>query len=123
MVWKSLEPKIGFKRRSLKELLLKTLVLTLVLLKLAGCYACGAPGPSDLSKKREKIGEYAGKNFLYFYMYIAPFIRILPIFMYNTCFFTNKIYVYVKNLLRVNVFIMSCCGFMICFPFISLLFI
>ena len=102
---------------------LSFLFVIILVRKLVRRYACGAPGPSDLSKKREKIGEYAGKNFLYFYMYIAPFIRILPIFMYNTCFFTNKIYVYVKNLLRVNVFIMSCCGFMICFPFISLLFI
>ena len=83
--------------------------------KLARRYACGTPGPSDLSKKREKIGEYAGKNFLYFYTYTAPFIRILPIFMYNTCFFTNKIYVYVKKMLRVNVFMLSCCGFMFCF--------
>ena len=66
--------------------------------KLARHYACGTPRPSDLLKKRKKNRGVRGENFLYFYMYYTPFLCILPIFMYDTCFF----YIYNTCLCKKN---------------------
>lgn len=57
----------------------EVVVVDILVWKLARRYACCTPKPSDLLKKQKKFGEYAGRNFLYFYMYDSFFLRIIQI--------------------------------------------
>ena len=61
-------------------------LVTCLVRKLARCYACCTFEPSDLLKKRKKLGEYAGEIF-------CTFICINTIFYTYTLHFSCSPYI------------------------------